>query len=54
MWLDPEDLQAVEFIKKGVGLKILPRLTPPFTGQVFLYHRRNLKNWPNFSNSVLR
>ena len=25
--LDPEDLQAIEFIKKGVGLKILPRLT---------------------------
>ncbi|MEK7552558.1 MAG: hypothetical protein AAB505_00395, partial [Patescibacteria group bacterium] len=25
--LDPEDLQSVEFIKKRVGLKILPRLT---------------------------
>ncbi|MEK7610644.1 MAG: GspE/PulE family protein [Patescibacteria group bacterium] len=25
--LDPEDLQSIEFIKKGVGLKILPRLT---------------------------
>ncbi len=25
--LDPEDLEAIDFIKKGVGLKILPRLT---------------------------
>jgi len=25
--LDPQDLQAIEFIKKSVGLKILPRLT---------------------------
>lgn len=25
--LDPEDLEAIEFIKKGIGLKILPRLT---------------------------
>lgn len=25
--LDPEDLEAIEFIKKSVGLKILPRLT---------------------------
>jgi len=25
--LDPSDLEAIEFIKKGVGLRILPRLT---------------------------
>ena len=25
--LDPEDLEAIEFIKKSAGLKILPRLT---------------------------
>ena len=25
--LDPEDLEAINFIKKGVGLKIVPRLT---------------------------
>lgn len=25
--LNPEDLESIEFIKKGVGLKILPRLT---------------------------
>ncbi len=25
--LDPEDLEAIEFIKKGIGLRILPRLT---------------------------
>ncbi len=25
--LDPEDIEAIEFIRKGVGLRILPRLT---------------------------
>ena len=25
--LDTADLEAIEFIKKGVGLKIVPRLT---------------------------
>ncbi len=42
--LDPEDLQAIEFIKKGVGLKILPRLTDNESiRQLLLQYQKSLK-----------
>ena len=42
--LDPEDLQAIEFIKKGVGLKILPRLTDTNSiRHLLLQYQKSLK-----------
>ncbi|MBI2097388.1 MAG: type II/IV secretion system protein [Candidatus Vogelbacteria bacterium] len=42
--LDPEDLEAIEFIKKGVGLKILPRLTDNDSiRQILLQYQKSLK-----------
>ncbi len=42
--LDPEDLQAIEFIKKGVGLKILPRLTDTASVKhLLLQYQKSLK-----------
>ncbi|MBI4136133.1 MAG: type II/IV secretion system protein [Candidatus Vogelbacteria bacterium] len=42
--LDPDDLQAIEFIKKGVGLKILPRLTDNDSiRQILLQYQKSLK-----------
>ncbi|MEK7504745.1 MAG: ATPase, T2SS/T4P/T4SS family, partial [Patescibacteria group bacterium] len=42
--LDPEDLQAIEFIKKGVGLKILPRLTDTESIKtILLQYQKSLK-----------
>ncbi len=42
--LDPEDLQAIEFIKKGVGLKILPRLTDSESVRaILLQYQKSLK-----------
>src|SRR3989344_1849779 len=42
--LDPEDLEAIEFIKKGVGLKILPRLTDSESiRSILLQYQKSLK-----------
>ncbi|MBI2100756.1 MAG: type II/IV secretion system protein [Candidatus Vogelbacteria bacterium] len=42
--LDPEDLEAIEFIKKSVGLKILPRLTDNDSiRQILLQYQKSLK-----------
>ena len=42
--LDPEDLEAIEFIKKGVGLKILPRLTDNESiKNILLQYQKSLK-----------
>ncbi|MEK7585112.1 MAG: GspE/PulE family protein [Patescibacteria group bacterium] len=42
--LDPEDLQSIEFIKKGVGLRILPRLTDnESVRQLLLQYQKSLK-----------
>jgi len=42
--LDPDDLQAIEFIKKGVGLRILPRLTDNDSiRQILLQYQKSLK-----------
>ena len=42
--LDPEDLEAIEFIKKGVGLKILPRLTDNESiKSILLQYQKSLK-----------
>ena len=42
--LDPEDLQAIEFIKKGSGLKILPRLTDTESVKhLILQYQKSLK-----------
>jgi len=42
--LDPEDLEAIEFIKKGVGLKILPRLTDNESiRNILLQYQKSLK-----------
>jgi len=42
--LDPEDLQAIEFIKKGAGLKILPRLTDTASiKHLLLQYQKSLK-----------
>ena len=42
--LDPEDLEAIEFIKKGVGLKILPRLTDNESIKlILLQYQKSLK-----------
>src|SRR3989344_5839517 len=43
--LDPEDLEAIEFIKKGVGLKILPRLTDNESiKNILLQYQKSLKS----------
>ncbi len=42
--LDPENLEAIEFIKKGVGLKILPRLTDNESiKNILLQYQKSLK-----------
>ena len=42
--LDPENLEAIEFIKKGVGLKILPRLTDNESiRNILLQYQKSLK-----------
>ncbi|MFH1170153.1 MAG: GspE/PulE family protein [Candidatus Vogelbacteria bacterium] len=42
--LDPEDLEAIEFIKKGAGLKILPRLTDNESiKNILLQYQKSLK-----------
>lgn len=42
--LDPEDLTAIDFIKKGSGLKILPRLTDSASlRSVLLQYQKSLK-----------
>lgn len=42
--MDPEDLEAITFIKKSVGLKILPRLTDSASiKQVLLQYQKSLK-----------
>ena len=42
--LNPEDLEAIEFIKKGVGLKILPRLTDTDSiRSILLQYQKSLK-----------
>lgn len=42
--LDPEDLQAIEFIKKGVGSKILARLTDTASiRHILLQYQKSLK-----------
>ncbi|MEK7621972.1 MAG: GspE/PulE family protein [Patescibacteria group bacterium] len=43
--LDPEDLESIEFIKKGVGLKILPRLTDNESiKSILLQYQKSLKS----------
>ncbi len=42
--LDPEDLGAIEFLKKSVGLRILPRLTDTESmRQVLIQYQKSLK-----------
>jgi type IV pilus assembly protein PilB len=42
--LDPEDLAAIDFIKKGVGLRILPRLTDTESiKSLLLQYQKSLK-----------
>ena len=42
--LDPEDLEAIEFIKKSVGLRILPRLTDTESMRsVLVQYQKSLK-----------
>ncbi len=42
--LNPEDLESIEFIKKGVGLKILPRLTDSESiKNILLQYQKSLK-----------
>jgi type IV pilus assembly protein PilB len=51
--LDPEDITAIDFIRKSAGLKILPRLTDvPSIKQVLTQYQQSLKD--EFSDIITR